>query len=246
MTAVAAKPARVLPVIALLALGANRALAFLGAARPNSALRRRDGGPITTLVRPSNVPNCCQSAGGVADALPSQRPPSTTEREEEMLPAQSKGPATVAWVQLMLDSFEDTFGRGIIDGLDREKLSPEEQEREIDRSDVPIVSHDFLRNAEDPIFIYGNAASLRTFGYTWEEFTALPSRKSCEENLRGEREELLTIVREVDENAPPPQDFAGVRVTKTGESFRMSAAVWNVKDAEGRLVGQAARLTVHD
>ncbi|CAN0427801.1 unnamed protein product, partial [Ectocarpus sp. 13 AM-2016] len=57
-----------------------------------------------------------------------------------------------------------------------------------------IVSHDFLRSAEDPIFIYGNAASLRTFGYTWEEFTSLPSRKSCEENLRGEREELLTIV----------------------------------------------------
>lgn len=156
MTAVAVKPARVLPVLALLALGAGRALAFLGAACPNSALRRRDGGAITTLVRPSNVPNC-QSAGGVADALPSQRPPSTTEREEEMLPAQSKGSATVAWVQLMLDSFEDTFGRGIIDGLDREKLSPEEQEREIDRSDVPIISHDFLRNAEDPIFIYGTS-----------------------------------------------------------------------------------------
>ncbi|CAM9451613.1 unnamed protein product [Ectocarpus sp. 6 AP-2014] len=245
MTAVAVKPARVLPVLALLALGAGRALAFLGAACPNSALRRRDGGAITPLVRPSNVPNC-QSAGGVADALPSQRPPSTTEREEDMLPAQSKGSATVAWVQLMLDSFEDTFGRGIIDGLDREKLSPEEQEGEIDRSDVPIVSHDFLRNAEDPIFIYGNAASLKTFGYTWEEFTTLPSRKSCEENLRGEREELLTIVREVDENVPPPQNYAGVRVTKTGESFRMSAAVWNVKDTEGRLVGQAAILMVYD
>ncbi|CAN0242010.1 unnamed protein product, partial [Ectocarpus sp. 13 AM-2016] len=155
MTAVATKPARVLPVIALLVLGAGRALAFLGAACPNSALRRRDGGAITTFVRPSNVPNC--QSGGVADALPSQRPPSTTEREEGMLPAQSKGPATVAWVQLMLDSFEDTFGRGIIDGLDREKLSREEQEREIDRSDVPIVSHDFLRSAEDPIFIYGTS-----------------------------------------------------------------------------------------
>ncbi|CAM9926227.1 unnamed protein product [Ectocarpus fasciculatus] len=246
MTAVAVQPARVLHVLALLALGAGRALAFLGAASPNSALRRRDGGAVATLVRPSHVPNCSQPGGGVADALPPQRPPSTTEREEEMLPAQSKGSATVAWVQLMLDSFEDTFGRGIIDGLDREKLSPEEQEREVDRSGVPIVSHDFLRNAEDPMFIYGNAASLRTFGYTWEEFTALPSRKSCEENLRGEREELLTVVREVDENVPPPQDYAGVRVTKTGESFRMSAAVWNVKDAEGRLVGQAARLKVHD
>ena len=57
----------------------------------------------------------------------------------------------------------------------------------------------------------GNEAGLRTFGYTWDEFTALPSRKSCEEDVREERAELLQNVREFDKTSPAV-DYSGVSV----------------------------------
>ena len=55
----------------------------------------------------------------------------------------------------------------------------------------------------------GNEAGLKTFGYTWDEFIALPSRKSCEEDVRAERESLLQSVREIDKTAPDV-DYKGV------------------------------------
>lgn len=59
----------------------------------------------------------------------------------------------------MLDSYEDAFGHGLIDGLDRGKASPEEQASVVAGWSCGLVSHDFLRDAEDPIFIYGTRAS---------------------------------------------------------------------------------------
>ena len=50
---------------------------------------------------------------------------------------------------------------------------------------------------------------LRTFGYTWEEFTALPSRKTCGEDVQAERKELLENVRELDDTTPVA-DFSAV------------------------------------
>lgn len=55
----------------------------------------------------------------------------------------------------------------------------------------------------------GNEAGLRTFGYTWDEFTALPSRKSAEEDVRAERAELLQKVQELDKTASAV-DYSGV------------------------------------
>lgn len=54
-----------------------------------------------------------------------------------------------------------------------------------------------------PRVMSGNEVALQSFGYTWEEFTALPSRKSCEEDGRGERQELLDDVKQSDKGAAP-------------------------------------------
>ncbi|CAM9889176.1 unnamed protein product [Scytosiphon promiscuus] len=177
---------------------------------------------------------------------------SNSERDvrETPIPAHFTTASTTAWVQQVLDSFEEAFGHGLIDGFDRGESSPEEQARVAARWPCGLVSHDFLRSAEDPIFIYGNEAALQTFGYTWEEFTTLPSRKSCEEDGRGERQELLDDVRESGKGAAPGE-LPGVaqtvwRVNKTGQRMKISVLVWNVKDAQGCIVGQAARYTVRD
>lgn len=55
----------------------------------------------------------------------------------------------------VLASFEDAFGYELIDGLDRSTASPEETARVAARWQCGLVSHDFLRSVEDPIFIYG-------------------------------------------------------------------------------------------
>lgn len=73
----------------------------------------------------------------------------------------------------------------------------------------------------------GNEAGLRTFGYTWDEFTALPSRKSCEEDVRAERAELLQNVREFDKTAPAV-DYSGV-------SYRATAVVKQESPEQARL-----------
>lgn len=97
-----------------------------------------------------------------------------------------------------------------------------------------VVSHD---TAADPIFNYANLAAQRLFELDWEAFTALPSRLSAGPIHRDERRRLLErVMRDgyID-------DYAGIRVTKSGRQFRIDAAVvWNVLDAEGKYTGQAA------
>ena len=46
----------------------------------------------------------------------------------------------------------------------------------------------------DPRFIYANKAAQACFGYSWDEFLALPSRLSAEPADRAERQTLLDRV----------------------------------------------------
>lgn len=89
----------------------------------------------------------------------------------------------------------------------------------------------------DPIFTYANRAAQDLFGYAWEAFVRLPSRLSAEPVNREERERLLRKAAEQGFIA----DYAGVRVAQDGRRFRIEAAVvWNLVDAQGRALGQAA------
>ena len=133
-------------------LGVSHAEAFFCAAanpfrrRANTALveeqqRNRAAGITSTA---------CFEGRDVGHASP------RLEGEQDVLPPHFRSADSVAWVQLVLDSFEETFdGQPLIGGLDRESLSPEEQARQVALADVAVVSHDFLRSADDPIFIYG-------------------------------------------------------------------------------------------
>lgn len=76
-----------------------------------------------------------------SDLLPLQLPPHYTSA------------SSVSWVQKILDSHEDEFGGQPLVG--REGACEMEQARRVATAQFAVISHDFLRNAEDPIFVYG-------------------------------------------------------------------------------------------
>lgn len=79
------------------------------------------------------------------------------------LPSCFTSEATIAWVQQILASWDNEYGQG--DGGDgggdggligtREDVDEAEQARRLAAAPFAVVSHDFLRDAHDPIFIYG-------------------------------------------------------------------------------------------
>jgi len=132
--------------------------------------------------------------------------------------------------KLLCQSFERCTGRSLI------PLEPG-TEKVLDvlfNASFALVSHG---TEEDPIFNFGNSTALRLFELSWEQFTALPSRKSAEPINREERRRLLNQVTQqgyID-------DYSGVRISSTGQRFLIQqATVWNVMDETGKYQGQAA------
>ena len=97
-----------------------------------------------------------------------------------------------------------------------------------------IVAHGI---EADPIFFFGNRAALDQFEMTVEQFTAMPSRRSAEPMLRGERQTLLEQVARngfID-------GITGIRISANGRRFRIEhGTVWNLIDEHGNMHGQAA------
>ncbi|MCP5228876.1 MEKHLA domain-containing protein [Accumulibacter sp.] len=97
-----------------------------------------------------------------------------------------------------------------------------------------LVSHG---TEDDPVFNFANRTALDLFEMSWDEFTALPSRKSAEPVNREERARLLARVTRdgyID-------DYSGVRISSSGRRFLIeNAVVWNLIDGRGVYHGQAA------
>lgn len=92
---------------------------------------------------------------------------------------------------------------------------------------------------EDPIFNFGNQQALDIFGYSWEVFTALPSRLSTEPLAREERQQLLD---EVTANGYI-DNYSGIRIAANGRRFKIiDAVVWNIMNDDGDYIGQAAKI----
>ncbi|HWU98510.1 MAG TPA: MEKHLA domain-containing protein [Oxalicibacterium sp.] len=105
-------------------------------------------------------------------------------------------------------------------------------------ADAPFAVLAHNTNA-DPMFVYGNLAAQRRFGYSWDEITNLHSRLSAELPNREERQQLLDRVKR-DGFA---RDYRGVRISKSGEKFLIEDAVlWQLIDAQGSVRGQAVKI----
>jgi hypothetical protein len=97
-----------------------------------------------------------------------------------------------------------------------------------------VVAHN---THADPRFIYANQAAQICFGYSWDEFMALPSRLSAEAPNRAERQALLdTVARKGFAGG-----YRGLRIAKSGRRFWIEdGVVWQLVGKDGIPYGQAA------
>ncbi len=136
----------------------------------------------------------------------------------------------VAHSRALLDSFRTRVGEEL---MPRSGDAREDAERLFSAPFV-AVSHG---TEADPLLNYGNAAALALWELSPQELIATPSRLTAEAELREAREHVLQ------ETARQGfvSGYTGVRVSKTGKRFRiLDVTVWNVTDAAGRSLGQAA------
>jgi hypothetical protein len=97
-----------------------------------------------------------------------------------------------------------------------------------------VVAHNI---EPDPRFIYANKAAQICFEYSWNEFTALPSRLSAEAVERAERQRLLDAVS----RNGFVTGYRGIRIAKSGRRFWIEdGVVWQLLGVDGTCRGQAA------
>lgn len=113
-------------------------------------------------------------------------------------------------------------------------LNPEQAARALYQAPFVVLSHD---TAVDPLFTYANLTAQRLFEMPWGEIVGMPSRFSAEPLAREERQRLLDQVA----HQGFINDYQGVRVSRSGKRFLVrDATVWNLLDAVGAKLGQAA------
>ena len=143
-------------------------------------------------------------------------------------------PGTTAHAMLMLSSHQRLVGRSLF------ARSPGETDdalaRRLYTAHFGLLSHD---DRPDPCFDYANLVAQQLFERGWDEMIGMPSRLSAEAPERAERERFLARVAEkgyVD-------DYTGIRIARSGRRFRiLRATIWNLLDASGRRIGQAAAI----
>lgn len=139
-------------------------------------------------------------------------------------------PAVIEWSQLLLNSFRRWTGRELLERAG----DPSYQAHALFLSPFVVVSHGA---EEDPLLNYGNQMALDLWELPWDQFVQTPSRLTAEPINRAEREWMLEQAKVrgcVD-------TYRGVRITSTGRRFLVdNARIWNVVDAQGQRVGQAA------
>lgn len=127
----------------------------------------------------------------------------------------------------MLRSYHELTGKHLIASRDKAALLAY-------HAPFVLLSHD---GADDPLLTYGNLAAQELFAMDWRKLVGAPSRETAEAPGRAERDELL---RRVAENGFIA-DYSGMRIAADGRRFMIrNATVWNVSDAKGKRIGQAA------
>ncbi|THI85553.1 MAG: MEKHLA domain-containing protein [Nitrospira sp. CG24A] len=139
-------------------------------------------------------------------------------------------PAIVEWSQLLLNSFRHWTTRELLERVG----DPDCQAHKLFHSPFVVVSHGM---EEDPLLNYGNQAALELWKLSLEQLVKTPSRLTAEPVNRAERQRML----EQAGTRGYLDTYRGVRITSTGRRFLVeNALIWNVVDAKGQRVGQAA------
>jgi hypothetical protein len=134
----------------------------------------------------------------------------------------------IAHSQILARSLKQRTGRELLPG----NLAAPEFAEKIFHAPFVLVSHG---TEADPVLNYGNAAALALWEMSWDELTRTPSWLTAEAPNRTERAKLLEAVARrgfID-------DYAGVRISKSGKRFQIfQATVWNL--ISEKPCGQAA------
>ncbi|MGH7182866.1 MAG: MEKHLA domain-containing protein [Nitrospiraceae bacterium] len=139
-------------------------------------------------------------------------------------------PEVIDWSRLLLNSFHHWTGRELLERAG----DPAYQAHALFLAPFIVISHG---TEEDPIINYGNQVAMELWETTWEDLTRTPSRLTAEPINRAEREWMLEQAKV----RGYLDTYQGVRVTSTGRRFLVeNAIIWNVMDAAGQRVGQAA------
>ncbi|MBI1247491.1 MEKHLA domain-containing protein [bacterium] len=135
-----------------------------------------------------------------------------------------------AHLQILLDSFHDRLGRHLVE----RSGDPNEDARRVYEAPFVVVSHTAV---SDPILNYGNRMALELWEIEVDVLLMTPSRLTAEPMHRDERAQLL----ERTTRDGYVDDYQGIRISTTGRRFRIEEAiVWNLHNAQGTYVGQAA------
>jgi hypothetical protein len=139
-------------------------------------------------------------------------------------------PVVVEWTQRLLISYRHWTSRELIERIGE----PEVQAYLLFQAPFVVVSHG---SETDPVLNYGNQIALDLWEMSWDQLVQTPSRLTAEPVNRAEREWMLEQAR----TRGYLDTYRGVRITSTGRRFLVeNALIWNVVDAEGQRVGQAA------
>lgn len=165
-------------------------------------------------------------------------------------------PSVLDWLKKMALSYKLERGEDLLEVLARETGISVNKGDEDDlmqlatlcaSTPLPIASHDFLR-ADEAIYIYGNQAFLDGFGYGWEEFVELPSRKCVETDSEAEeRQKLLDTVKDAATSKSQSSEVDRydnlIRVRKDGSKILLKGVhLWNVYDIRDNSDGAKAKL----
>ena len=148
------------------------------------------------------------------------------------MPPNLKTPFYHQHAELLCDSYQRLFKKPLL--ITSAASNPLIQS--LYNAPFALLSHGL---EDDPIFNFGNAAALKLFEYSWDEFIQLPSRLSAKTVDQSERQRLLDAVSQqgfID-------NYTGIRIAASGREFLIeNAVVWNVIDKDGRYCGQAAAI----
>lgn len=132
--------------------------------------------------------------------------------------------------QILLNSYRHWVGTDLI----MRATSPQEDARALFAAPMVVVSHG---TEADPVLNYGNKTALNLWQMDVENFCQTPSRLTAEPVHRDERQRLL----ERTSRDGFVDDYSGIRISSIGQRFFIPrATVWNLVDAGGQRVGQAA------
>lgn len=139
-------------------------------------------------------------------------------------------PEWIEHTQILMDSYRHWTGEELLPR--RGELR--EQALALYHSPFVVVSHG---TQADPILNYGNATALALWEMPVEQLLRTPSRLTAEPVHRDERAQLMArTTRDGFVN-----DYRGIRISAKGRRFRIDrATVWNLINAGGERVGQAA------